>query len=420
VDFLHTPPLQPPTATAEQIRLGMLRELYSRSQGSIVVGFLPIPLLIWAHADTRSPLRLLLWSCLLLAIQSYRLWVARRFLRQPEPQQAAQYQRWYRHQWVGVLALAIGWVDSFALLDPTELGTLFYLHLIFLIGLSTIMLSTIGIDCRLYAGFLLLLVAGTLSVLYAQHAEFLARFPIIAGGFPLYAFMLLVRSRGEYRRTRDWVAARLNRQLLLAELNNALAEERAMRAQLHQQSEELAARNRELSELAVRDGLTHAFRRGHIEGELRRLIKGLQRHPDDFCVLMLDIDFFKRVNDQYGHSVGDGVLRRLATTAQAQLRENDLFGRWGGEEFVVLMPHTRIEEAMEAAQRLRRAVAALVFEVEGATFQITISIGAAQLQAKEDADGVVARADAALYAAKHAGRNCVRPAPAPAPALMAD
>lgn len=389
----------------------MLRELYIRSRESTLVGLLPIFLLAWAHLHEHTWPPLVLWTCGMTAVQIYRLLIAQRFLSQPAAQ-AGHRRHWYRHQWLGVMALAAGWVSSFALLEPNEMGTLFYLHLIFLTGLTTFMLSSIGIDIRLYGGFLLAIVGGTLAVLHSRHPDFPQQFPVATVGFVVYAFMLLVRSRGEHRRTREWVAARLNRQRLLAQLNATLIEERNIKQQLHQRSEELANRNRELNELAVRDGLTRAFRRGHIEAELRRLIKGLHRRHDNFCVLMMDIDFFKRINDQYGHAVGDEVLRRLAAVSQTQLRETDLFGRWGGEEFIVLMPQTTLDEAIMAAQRLRQAIAAMVFDVEGTTFQITISIGAAQLEPMESADAVVARSDEALYAAKHAGRDCVIASPA--------
>lgn len=402
-------PDAPASAIQDQIHTDMLHELYVRGRESTLLGFVPIFLLAWLHIDAHALQPLLLWISGLLAVQIYRLWITQHYLQQPE---AHTRQRWYLHQWLGVVALALGWVISFALLEANEMGMRFYLHLIFLIGLSTFMLSSIGIDIRLYGGFLLVLIGGTLAVLSLQYPAFLQRYPIVPIGLMVYAFMLLVRSRGEYRHTREWITARLNRKQLLDQLNAALAEERNTKEQLRQQSEELENRNRELNELAVRDGLTRAFRRGHIEAELRRLIKGLHRRHDNFCVLMMDIDFFKHVNDQYGHAVGDEVLRRLAAVSQTQLRETDLFGRWGGEEFIVLMPQTKLEEAVVAAQRVRQAIAAMVFEVEGTTFQITISIGAAQLQPMESADAVVARADEALYAAKHAGRNCVVASPA--------
>jgi diguanylate cyclase (GGDEF)-like protein len=162
-----------------------------------------------------------------------------------------------------------------------------------------------------------------------------------------------------------------------------------------------------LGELAVRDGLTHAFSRGHIESELRRLLSGVQRHRTSFSVMLLDIDLFKQVNDQYGHGVGDTVLRRLTALAQELLRIGDLFGRWGGEEFMVLMPDTTLAQAVEVAQRIRTASSAMQVEDGKVRTSVTVSIGVAQFQLNESADALVVRADNALYAAKSAGRNRV-------------
>jgi diguanylate cyclase (GGDEF)-like protein len=176
---------------------------------------------------------------------------------------------------------------------------------------------------------------------------------------------------------------------------------------LRVKSVELEATNRRLGELAILDGLTGAYSRGHIEAELRRLVKGLQRKPGEFSVMLLDVDLFKRVNDRHGHAVGDEVLRRMTVRVQDTLRGSDLFGRWGGEEFIVLMPDTAIGEAVQAAERLRQAIHELEFAGEDTRFGITVSIGVAQLEAAETADMLVQRVDKALYAAKHAGRDRV-------------
>ncbi len=390
----------------EEVRVGVMHELCLRNRESTVLGLLPILLIVWAHLDVHPLPRLLTWAAFMAFVQVARFVLANSYIGQPEAQ-AARLRRWYAGEWLGVVGLALGWVGGTAWLDTQAMDPLFYLRLIFVVGLMSFLLSSTGIAVRIYASVLAVLVVGTLAALYLQHPAFPTHYPVVPVGLVAYGFMLLIRSRGEYHRTHEWVRARLNRQRLLAQLNSTLDEERRTKELLRQQSEELALRNRELGELAVRDGLTRAFRRGHIESELRRLIQSLHRRHDDFCVLMLDIDFFKRVNDQYGHAEGDEVLRRLAAVAQGALRSGDLFGRWGGEEFIVLMPQTGLDEAVEAAQRLRRAIGAMVFEVEGGSFQITISIGAAQLQPQESADALVARADEALYAAKHAGRDRV-------------
>jgi diguanylate cyclase (GGDEF)-like protein len=403
-------PNTPIDASDEQVEVGVMHELCLRNRESTVLGLLPILLIVWAHLDVHPFSELLAWAGYMAVVQVVRFTLAHRYIVQPEVQ-AARLRRWYALEWLGVLGLALGWVGGTALLDTQAMDPLFYLRLIFVVGLMSFLLSSTGIAVRIYASVLTVLVTGTLAMLYLQHPEFPTHYPVVPVGLAAYGVMLLIRSRGEHRRTHDWVRARLNRQRLLAQLNATLDEERRTKELLRQQSEELALRNRELGELAVRDGLTRALRRGHIEAELRRLIQSLHRRHDDFCVLMLDIDFFKHVNDTYGHAVGDEVLRQLAARAQTALRAGDLFGRWGGEEFIVLMPGTRLAEAVEAAQRLRLAIAALEFNASGEAFRITISIGAAQLQPQESADAVVGRADEALYAAKHAGRNCVMASP---------
>jgi diguanylate cyclase (GGDEF)-like protein len=193
------------------------------------------------------------------------------------------------------------------------------------------------------------------------------------------------------------------------QLNQTIQQELAMHEALRIKSLELEATNRKLNELAIHDGLTGAFRRGYIEGELRRMVKGAWRKPSDFSVMLLDIDLFKRVNDQHGHAVGDDVLRSLTKLVQETLRENDLFGRWGGEEFIVLMPDTGLRSAVEAAERVRKAVHSMRLASAQGPFGVTVSIGVAQLEPEEAADRLTHRVDKALYAAKHGGRDRVQP-----------
>jgi two-component system cell cycle response regulator len=128
---------------------------------------------------------------------------------------------------------------------------------------------------------------------------------------------------------------------------------------------------------------------------------------------MLDIDYFKKVNDTYGHSAGDQVLRRLGEGLRTVLRETNVPGRIGGEEFAVLMPDTDIDTAAEVAERLRLWVAGEQFQIaEGDTsFAVTVSLGVAQLDgASATVSDLLEKADKALYRAKHEGRNLVRKA----------
>jgi diguanylate cyclase (GGDEF)-like protein len=395
------PPMAP-----DQFQVLMMGELFVRTRESALVGFLPVLLIAWAHwhAQPRQPL--LIWIAVVVMVLVYRVLVAHLFLSRPDAQTVRR-RRWFWLEWLGAVGLAAVWVGSLTLLGSSELDALFFLRLIFLVTLASFLLSAIGIDLLLYASFLLTLVAGSLTLLHIYYPGYVAQFPVVTVGFIVYAGMLLVRSRGEYRRTRDWIMARLTEKRLLDQLNQTILHERETQEVLRIKSIELEDINRQLGELAIRDALTGAFRRGHIEAELRRLVKGLQRRHADFSILLLDIDFFKRVNDQHGHAVGDEVLRRMAALVQSLLRGSDMFGRWGGEEFIVLMPDTTLAQALEAAERVRQAIPSLEFAGESGRFHITVSIGVAQYQTQETADALTGRADKALYAAKHAGRDRV-------------
>jgi diguanylate cyclase (GGDEF)-like protein len=156
--------------------------------------------------------------------------------------------------------------------------------------------------------------------------------------------------------------------------------------------------------LAVTDRLTGLSNRRGAEQVAKREIVRVRRFAAPLSFVIFDIDHFKAVNDTQGHGAGDQVLQRVARTIAGQLRETDLCARWGGEEFLVVLPNTPLDGALGCADRIRRAVAAQVLPAGG---PVTISGGVAQLQPGELLDEVVARADAQLYKAKTSGRNLV-------------
>lgn len=165
----------------------------------------------------------------------------------------------------------------------------------------------------------------------------------------------------------------------------------------------------ELKRQAHIDFLTNASNRGHFmmqaELELSRAI----RYGSSLSLLMLDIDFFKRVNDTHGHNAGDAVLKKMVEVCQENLREADVIGRMGGEEFSILLPETGKEEAAEAAERLRNALANTTVLLEnGLPLHFTVSVGVVTRSSKDnDMDTLLGLADKALYEAKNTGRNKV-------------
>lgn len=162
--------------------------------------------------------------------------------------------------------------------------------------------------------------------------------------------------------------------------------------------------------MAITDALTGLHNRRYMESHLATLAEQNVARGKPLAVMILDIDFFKAVNDTYGHDAGDDVLREFATRIRRSIRGIDLACRYGGEEFVIVMPETDLNVAGKVAERVRRAIAAEPFTIEkGARrIEVTISIGLATLERKDEpvAD-VLKRADVALYRAKHDGRNRV-------------
>ncbi|HEY0846364.1 MAG TPA: diguanylate cyclase [Noviherbaspirillum sp.] len=162
-----------------------------------------------------------------------------------------------------------------------------------------------------------------------------------------------------------------------------------------------------LAEEAHTDALTGCANRRYFFDAARQELSRVRRYGRPMSVLMLDLDHFKSVNDEHGHQVGDRVLQTLVQVCRATLREVDIVGRLGGEEFAILLPETAAAEAMEAGERVRRAVAAADIALENQPpLHITTSVGVATLMPDmADIDTLLARADEALYAAKRAGRN---------------
>ena len=165
-------------------------------------------------------------------------------------------------------------------------------------------------------------------------------------------------------------------------------------------------------EMAITDALTNLFNRRYMESHLARLVEEAAARGKPLSVLLLDVDYFKAINDSHGHDAGDDVLREFALRIKRSIRGIDLACRYGGEEFVIVMPETDMAVAAMVAERLRRRVAGEPFAIEqGArSIAVTISIGIAALRVKEDtAATILKRADQALYRAKRDGRNRVVP-----------
>jgi len=165
-----------------------------------------------------------------------------------------------------------------------------------------------------------------------------------------------------------------------------------------------------IREMAIRDELTGLYNRRHVLELLDYEKNRSSRGGSIFCLAMLDIDHFKNVNDHHGHLTGDEVLREVATMINETLRKTEFCGRYGGEEFLIVLPQTDIKGALIGAERVRTTIENTLFPDLGSDFKVTVSIGLSEYQIREDVDKIIARADEALYRAKNGGRNRVESA----------
>jgi diguanylate cyclase (GGDEF)-like protein len=165
----------------------------------------------------------------------------------------------------------------------------------------------------------------------------------------------------------------------------------------------------EIYRLTIIDGLTETHNKRYLLEYVERELARSARFRRPLALLMFDIDYFKRINDDLGHLAGDGTLRELSACIRKTIRKEELFARYGGEEFAVVMVETTREQAIETGERLRRLVEEHVFQFEGKPYQVTISVGVAATAGDQalTTTELIQQADDKLYQAKHAGRNRV-------------
>jgi diguanylate cyclase (GGDEF)-like protein len=181
----------------------------------------------------------------------------------------------------------------------------------------------------------------------------------------------------------------------------------SVRARLRTTNGKLQQALEKIERIATYDELTGLYNRRIIHQMAAKETKRAQRNGSSLCVAMLDADHFKRFNDQYGHAAGDEVLRMLSRCLQGTLRESEYVGRYGGEEFLIVLPETTPERAQAPLQRLRQAIGSAPIEGLPGDVRVTVSIGVTEHQRGEDIQATIKRADAALYQAKHEGRDRV-------------
>jgi diguanylate cyclase (GGDEF)-like protein len=190
-----------------------------------------------------------------------------------------------------------------------------------------------------------------------------------------------------------------------------------LRNQVTEKNEQLQALLAKIEKLASHDSLTGALNRRCLLEKLEAELQRVARTGDTFCFAMIDLDYFKDVNDKFGHPTGDAVLKSVAECVNRSLRSPDKFGRLGGEEFGIILPATELDQGMIAIERIREALAQYDWKNLAPDLTITFSAGVSANIVGDTVDMITRRVDKALYQAKHQGRNCSVPVEVASPSV---
>ena len=355
-----------PSAEALSRRLGQRRQSLAAEVGSYALG--AAALLIYAHAGTISmaiPSAFFLCGVTLIGI--FAVLSEAHFNDRFEDHHLTVFQV------IGHIAIQLGF-----LLAAPEIGYAFLNVLFLIFGVASLQMTPLQAA-----------IAWTFTVLCVA---------------PIF---LLVGSRSACRsRPRPSVLPR--RCVSFSRSGNAPSSGLygdSLRKKFYKRSAELNEANKRIEQLAELDELTGSFNRRCIMRMLDDEIARVQRLKTPFSIALIDLDWFKRINDAYGHPTGDEVLRTFAITVFANIRNIDRFGRYGGEEFLLLLPDTPDNDAARILDRLRAIIADLDWSAFSPGMRVTISAGIATLKPNESPDTFLARADNALYTAKARGRN---------------
>ena len=385
---------------ARKVRVEQSRVLSERLVDSAYTSPLGIGLVAWLIVSVKDLQTALVWVALMAIVEFWTLWVGYRF-RFSLNRNAST---WRLEQWhvAGAGLMGLGWGSSvwFVWVDGQFL---FYLtNLCVLVGVSGIcmvVMSPVRYASLVFTAGLLLPPLVQLAVVNNPIA-----LQIGVGWVVMFSVQLWYARALKSELVGDLDSAVRN-VALVGLLSQAGRELTVSHEEIKAKNAELNDAMARLNELVTHDQLTGAYSRRYMFEQLERQASIKLRHGSPVALIMFDLDHFKTINDRFGHPVGDRALREVVRAVGAQLRDGDLLGRVGGEEFLVLLPMTGIEPARQLADRLRETLGETTILAGTDSIALPASFGVAELLPGEDASTWFQRVDAALYQAKSLGRN---------------
>ncbi len=366
------------------------------------IGFIAMVLIAFLTADNDNVNRVMIWLLIALSVEITKLMSIRFFNIEMDEGSFLRFEKW--HYALHVL-LGLAWGSSCFLLLPK--GTLSLNQ--------TLALTVLCINIAYSVSIMSASKTGLLSYVTPFILCMLIFFAMDMGHYQWWfvATLLLgassmVFAHLNHQHTLSHIDSQLQNERYIDELNKLKLSMQQANMELVVKNETLIAAQNRLELMATNDELTKVFNRRYAMDYLDKMFVTLKRHPTNFVVVMADIDHFKSINDKFGHPGGDEVLRHFSRVLTEQLREVDTIARFGGEEFLIMLPKTKELEAKNIVQRLCEVVAAQSIEFGGQTIKVTSSFGLAYYKSGDTVEKLIERADMALYFAKKSGRNNVK------------
>lgn len=367
-----------------------VRTLFERARKAALLAQMGTLFICWLEKDLVGLPLVLGWMIINTLPNALTFWLASRVLKNPPPDKRMRY--WHNRQVFLRSLQGLSWGAAAVFFHVEGAASLLndLTILAVLISISAAGIVNMAPSLRTLAGFCFSILIIPISYYFwlgdAQHVRF-------AVGLVIVLIVEMQIGRDACRQFAEGMRQRV--------LNRIISGQLALR---NRQFDEL---NQQLGILATQDQLTGLYNYHFIVEQLERQQDLFTRYGNMCSIVRLDIDLFKQVNDRYGHAVGDAVLIAFSRRIEVRLRKGDFFGRYGGEEFILVLPMTPLESALQLAQRIRFILASAPLIEQPLALNVTASFGVAQIRSGETVDDWLLRADQALYRAKERGHNCV-------------
>jgi diguanylate cyclase (GGDEF)-like protein len=367
-----------------------VRTLFERIRLANALSPLATIFLAWFEKDYVRPSTLIGWVVLITFFQAVTLWNTKRFQRHPVPNE--KLRDWHIRQTLFSGLEAVCWGSAVIFFHSNGSAGLVNDILVLTVITTVVCLSIFALAPSFLTYLSFICSALWIPVIHYFWIGEMHAAPYIIG---ILTLQLALLKLGRVANQEFIESAR--RLVLIQRISN----------QLEQRNRQLDELNRQINAVAIHDQLTGLYNRHFIVDQLVRQFESYMRYGNPCSIVMVDIDHFKQVNDRYGHAVGDKVLVAFSRLMESMMRQGDLIGRYGGEEFLLILPMTDLAAASQLARRIRARLASEPLIDQPVMLVVTASFGVAQIRSAESIDDWLQRSDQAMYSAKEHGRNCV-------------